>query len=99
MVVKELLSARLYCEKKYDSLQWTEKQNQQIAHCIFCAANMPPHCAREPLKMSELPEAKWKNLFAIFYGPIQTEEMLLVVGYIIIDENSRFPDVEIVYFT
>ena len=95
MVVKDLLSARLYCERKYGSLQWTEKQNQQYLICILCAANTPPHCARELLKMSELPETKWTNLSEDFYGPLQTGEILLVI----IDEYSRFQAVKIVYFT
>ncbi|XP_033122517.1 uncharacterized protein K02A2.6-like, partial [Anneissia japonica] len=42
--------------------------------------------------MTQLPDSKWSHLAADFYGPLPSGEHLLVV----IDEYSRFPEVEIV---
>ena len=46
----------------------------------------------EPLKMSDMPEKAWENLSADFCGPLPTGEYL----FVIIDEHSRYPVVEIV---
>jgi len=70
------------------------KAEAVISQCIYCAANTPQN-KREPLNMSALPQSKWSNLAADFYGPLPTGEMLLVV----MDEYSRFPAVEIVHST
>ena len=50
---------------------------------------------QEPLQMTKLPEGPWKEVSADFCGPFKTGEYLLVV----IDEYSRFPEVEIVMST
>jgi len=49
-----------------------KKVEEVVSQCIYCAANTPQN-HREPLQMSELPEAKWTNLAADFYGPLPTE--------------------------
>jgi len=71
-----------------------KKVEEVVSQCIYCAANTPQN-HREPLQMSELPEAKWTNLAADFYGPLPTGEMLLVIQ----DEYSRFPVIEVVHST
>ena len=58
---------------------------------IACTASYDPK-AREPLVMTELPSRKWSHLCADFYGPLPSDEYLLVV----LDEYSRCPEVEIV---
>ena len=45
-----------------------------------------------PLSMSELPSAPWTNLRMDFCGPLPTGDYLMVI----IDENTRYPVVEIV---
>ena len=65
-----------------------------IKHCLPCqAAN--PESKLEPLKMSPLPLGPWQNVAADFYGPLPTGQTLMVV----IDEYSRFVEVEIVSST
>ena len=65
-----------------------------IKHCLPCqAAN--PESKLEPLKMSPLPLGPWQNVAADFYGPLPTAQTLMVV----IDEYSRFVEVEIVSST
>jgi len=63
-----------------------------IQNCLPCQAatsgNDPPP---EPLKMTPLPSAPWKQVAMDFLGPFPTGEYLLVV----IDEFSRFPEVEL----
>ena len=62
-----------------------------LDECIACTASYDPK-AREPLVMTELPSRKWSHLCADFYVPLPSGEYLLVV----LDEYSRFPEVEIV---
>ena len=48
-----------------------------------------------PLQMTTLPQAPWQYLSADFCGPLPSDDMLFVV----IDEYSRYPEVEIVRST
>ena len=65
---------------------------ERIDNCIPCQAATPGTSPRlEPLRMTPLPSAPWKELAADFLGPFPSGDHLLVV----IDEHSRFPEVEI----
>lgn len=67
---------------------------KMIKHCIPCqAATSQNHM--EPLNMSELPKGPWQNVSIDFTGPFPSGDYLLVV----IDEYSRFPEVEILKST
>ena len=65
-----------------------------IQHCIPCQAATPQN-HMEPLKMSEIPKGPWQDVSIDFTGPFPSGEYLLVV----VDEYSRFPEVEIVTST
>ena len=67
---------------------------QAIANCIPCQA-VGPAPKPEPLKMTELPDKAWLKISTDFCGPFPSGEYLLVV----IDEYSRYPEVEIVRST
>ncbi len=71
-----------------------EKVEKMIQHCIPCqAATTQNHM--KPLQMSELPKGQWENVSIDFTGPFPSGEYLLVV----VDEYSRYPEVEIVKST
>ena len=63
--------------------------------CLPCQAATHGPKIHEPLKMSKLPEEPWQEVSMDFNGPFKTGEYLLVV----IDDYSRFPEVEIVHST
>ena len=65
-----------------------------ISTCISCQAVSQTDSA-EPIKLSAMPEGPWEKVLIDFYGPLTSEEHLLVV----IDRYSRFPEVEIVKST
>ena len=61
---------------------------ETIRACLPCqAATSGNHPPPEPLKITHLPRAPWKEVAMDFLGPFPTGEYLLVV----IDEFSRFP--------
>lgn len=64
---------------------------ETIKACIACQATFDSK-PREPLQMSPLPDQPWSQLCADFYGPLPSGHYLLAV----LDEYSRFPEVEIV---
>ena len=65
---------------------------ETIQNCLPCqAATSGNHPPPEPLKMTQLPSAPWKEVAMDFLGPFPTGEYLLVV----IDAFSRFPEVEV----
>jgi transposase InsO family protein len=66
---------------------------QAVESCIACQA-ATPQVKREPLQMSKLPVAPWKELSADF-AELPGGDYLLVV----IDDYSRFPVVEIINST
>ena len=62
----------------------------QIAHCLPCQAVGPAN-KPAPLQMTDMPHHPWQVVNIDFLGPVPTGEKLLVV----IDQHSRFPEVEI----
>ena len=69
---------------------------QKVKTCLPCqAATTGTHRHPEPLIMTPLPDAPWQEVAVGFVGPFPSGELLLVV----IDEFSRFPEVEIVTTT
>ena len=72
-----------------------EQVENAIRNCTACQLVHSDPVRLEPLCMSELPEGPWQNLSADFCGPLPTGEYLFVV----IDEYSRYPLVEIVRST
>ena len=68
----------------------------KVDNCLACQAVTPSKSSRiEPLQMTPLPSGPWKMLAMDFLGPFPSGYFLLVV----IDEYSRFPEVEIVKST
>ena len=68
----------------------------KVDNCLACQAVTPSKSSRvEPLQMTPLPSGPWKMLAMDFLGPFPSGDYLLVV----IDEHSRFPEVEIVKST
>ena len=65
-----------------------------LDNCITCQANVVQH-SFAPLQMTTHSQAPWQYLSADFCGPLPSGDMLLVV----IDEYSRYPEVEIVRST
>ena len=69
---------------------------ERIQNCIPCqAATQGSMPKPEPLNMTPLPKARWCEIAIDFVGPFPSGEVLLVV----IDEFSRFPEVEILHST
>ena len=66
-----------------------------VKSCISRLATTPEHCLNEPLVMTEMYRTPWTNLAVDFYGPLPSNEYLLVV----IDEHSRYPIVEVIHST
>ena len=63
---------------------------EKVASCVACQASVyRPN--RDPLCPSKLPERPWQKVSADFWGPLANGEHLLVI----IDDYSRFPEVEI----
>ena len=68
----------------------------KVDNCLACQAVTPSKSSPvEPLQMTPLPRGPWKMLAMDFLGPFPSSDYLLVV----IDEHSRFPEVEIVKST
>ena len=69
---------------------------EKIHNCLPCQAStqgkLPPP---EPLKMTPLPSASWKEVAIDFAGPFPTGDYIMVV----IDEYGRFPEVETITST
>eukprot|EP00112_Aurelia_sp_Birch-Aquarium-sp1_P015091 Seg3312.4 transcript_id=Seg3312.4/GoldUCD/mRNA.D3Y31 product="putative protein K02A2.6" protein_id=Seg3312.4/GoldUCD/D3Y31 len=65
-----------------------------VKNCIPCQATTAKE-KLEPYKMSKLPRGPWDKVSVDFSGPYPNGEYLLVV----IDEYSRFPEIEIVRST
>ena len=64
---------------------------KKVQECHGCQATTPiTH--RDPLKPNALPERPWAKLAVDFWGPLPSDEYLLVM----IDKYSRYPEVEIV---
>ena len=70
------------------------KTTEYIETCRPCqAANS--RCNPEPLKPSQMPDRPWQKLAMDFKGPIASDYYF----FLLIDEYSRFPEVEIVKST
>jgi hypothetical protein len=69
---------------------------EKVKRCLSCqAATKGTQPSPEPLIMTSLPHAPWQEVAADFVGLFPSGELLLVV----VDEISRFPEVEIVTTT
>ena len=68
---------------------------REVKNCLACQSTINSGTHREPLKMTKMPEESWREVAMDFLGPFKGGEYLLVV----IDERSRYPEVEIVYST
>ena len=71
-----------------------KKVERLVSSCIPCQS-VSARPRREPLRMSEMPSGPWQQLACDFKGPMPNGEYL----FVIIDEYSRFPIVEIVRST
>ena len=65
-----------------------------VSRCIPCQSSVDAK-QRAPIKMSQLPDCPWQELSMDFFGPLSNGDYLFVV----IDDYSRFPEVEIVKST
>ena len=63
--------------------------------CIPCQSATVGSKQRDPIKTTPLPKHPWDELSADFAGPFPSGELLLIV----IDDYSRFPEVQIVNST
>ena len=64
---------------------------EKVDSCLSCQAATTGNAQRlEPLQMTPLPRAAWKELSMDFLGPLPSGDYLMIV----IDEYSRFPEVE-----
>ncbi len=69
---------------------------EKITNCHPCQASTPASSKlSEPLKMTPLLIGPWKEVSIDFAGPYPSGEYIMVV----IDEHSRFPEVEILTST
>lgn len=65
----------------------------KVKSCNACLITTP-ECKREPLQMSPLPAAPWKEVSVDFANLLNQEYLLLIT-----DDYSRYPEVEIVKST
>jgi len=63
---------------------------KKIQGCLACQATTSK-TAREPLRMTKLPDRPWSEVSIDFFGPLPQGQYLLVV----LDDFSRYPEVEI----
>ena len=82
---KSLMRSKLWFPKMDDMVE------RYVNSCHECAMNTNTN-NHVPLSMSELPDGPWMNILMDFCGPIPSGEYL----FVIVDEYSRFPVVEIV---
>ena len=68
-----------------------EMVKETVDSCLACQAvgqSSPP----EPIQPSYMPSVPWEKLHIHFYGPLPSNEYLLVV----VARCSRYPEVEVV---
>jgi len=65
-------------------------EEEKVKNCLSCQASTPKSPSREPLRMTPLPSAPWKEVAVDFAGPFPSGDYIMVVT----DEFSRFPEVE-----
>ena len=68
---------------------------QKVQNCLSCQAATAKSPSPEPLRMTPLANAPWKEVTVDFAGPFPTGEYIIMVT----DEFSRFPKVEILTST
>ena len=68
---------------------------EKVKNCLSCQAASTKSPPREPLRMTPLPSAPWKEVAVDFAGPFPSGDYIMVVT----DEFSRFPEVEILTST
>ena len=66
-----------------------------IKNCLPCQATTTSKRQMPPLHMTPLPPQPWHHLSADFFGPLPSEEYLLVI----IDDYPRYPIVKIIHST
>ena len=66
---------------------------EEVKTCIPCLATVPQN-NREPLEMTPLPNGPWEELKCDFFGPMPCGYL-----FVIIDEYSRYPIVEVLKST
>ena len=71
-----------------------KKMGARCKGCLTCQATVTQK-SRTPIVMTETPNEAWERVAADFCGPFPTGELVLVV----IDERSRYPEIEIVNST
>ena len=86
------------CKKYLRSKLWfpglDKMVEEKVEGCRGCQATTYTP-TRDPLKPTELPESPWQKLDMDFWGPLPSGEYILVI----IDEHSRYPEVEFVSST
>ncbi len=87
-IVKQLLRTKLWFQH-LDKMVET-----RINTCLGCQATTYKP-VRDPLKPTPLPDRPWQRVDMDFWGPMPNGEYLLVI----IDEYSRYPEVEFVRST
>ena len=65
--------------------------DEKVKNCLSCQAASTKSPPLEPLRMTPLPSAPWKEVAVDFAGPFPSGHYIMVVT----DEFSRFPEVEI----
>ena len=68
---------------------------EKVKNCLSCQAASTKSPPLEPLRMTPLPSAPWKELAVDFAGSFPSGDYIMVVT----DEFSRFPEVEILTST
>ena len=68
---------------------------EKVKNCLSCQAVSTKSPPLEPLRMTPLPSAPWKEVAVDFVGPFPSGEYIMVVT----DEFCRFPEVEILTST
>ena len=71
------------------------KVEHTVTRCLPCQEASHTPMMHEPLKMTDLPDRPWQKVSMDLCGPFSSGDYLLVV----IDDCSRFPEVEIVRST
>ena len=66
-----------------------------VSRCLPCQATTIDRSGKPPVNPSELPPGPWQQVSVDFLGPFRSGHYVLSV----IDEHSRFPEVEIVKST
>ena len=68
---------------------------RKVHGCLACQSASSVGTPLEPLRITKLPQSPWKEVSVDFKGPFPSGEYLLVI----VDDFSRFPEVEIVSST